>query len=153
MEHSPVAAEAVRVMISPAVRTLTAELTIAAMCSRSAPILSATSTHWAATKAAAEATAMDILEDESSDEDAAVAAVTAAIADATPATVTAAWTCAFWERFASFRFSFRSLIQRPIDFPLNGVRTMLKLLWNYKFHSNPNYSFMRQEQHMLSRKT
>jgi hypothetical protein len=45
------------------------------------------------------------------------------------------------------------LIQRPIDFPLNGVRTMLKLLWNYKFHSNPNYSFMRQEQHMLSRKT
>jgi DMSO/TMAO reductase YedYZ heme-binding membrane subunit len=55
-------------------------------------MLSATSTHWAATSAAAEATAMDVFEDESSCKEAAVAAVTAAMAAATPATETAAWT-------------------------------------------------------------
>jgi hypothetical protein len=77
-------------MISPAERTFTAELTTEAMCSRSAPMLSATSTHWAATSAAAEATAMDVFEDESSCKEAAVAAVTAAMAAATPATETAA---------------------------------------------------------------
>lgn len=90
-----VAAAAVSVMMSPAEWTFTAELTTEAMWLRSAPMLSATSTHWAATKAAADATAMEVLVDISSDEEAAVAAVTAARAAATPATDTAACTWAF----------------------------------------------------------
>ncbi|KAK3042206.1 hypothetical protein RJ639_001326 [Escallonia herrerae] len=86
-------AAAVRVIISPADRTLTAELTTEARCSRSAPIPSAASTHCAATSAAADATAMSVFAVCSSFRDpdeAAVAAAIAATAAATPATDTAA---------------------------------------------------------------
>lgn len=89
----PVAAAAVRVTMSPGVLTLTAEPTTEARCSRSAPINSAASTHWAATRVAADATAISILAARSSfpePEAAAVAAATAATAAATPATETAA---------------------------------------------------------------
>ncbi len=129
--YSQVSAEALRVMISPADRTLTAELTTAAMWSRSAPMRSATSTHCAATKAAAEATAMDVLVEASSVAEAAVAAVTAAIPAAKPAMAMAACTSAFWLRVASFFLFFRSLIQLPSDIPECGNRTLWKVDLRY----------------------
>ncbi|GER43581.1 histidinol dehydrogenase, partial [Striga asiatica] len=104
---------AVKVIISPGDRTLTAELTTEAKCSRSAPITSAASTHCAATRVAADATAMSA----ASPDAAAVAAAMAATADATPATDTVAWSCALWARASSFFFSLLSLSHRPTVFP------------------------------------
>ena len=118
------AAAAVKVMISPADRTLTADPTTEARCSRSAPIASAASTHWAATRVAAEATAMSVFAMFSSlpaPEEAAVAAAIAAMAAATPATDTAAWSWAFWALVSSFFFSFRSLSHRPTVLPVAGA--------------------------------
>lgn len=87
-----------RVAISSCERTLTAEPTTEATWSRSAPMDSAASTHWAATNVAADAIAMSVLAGcsflPSPEEEAAVAAVMAATAAATAATETAAWTWA-----------------------------------------------------------
>ena len=115
------AAAAVKVMISPADRTLTADPTTEARCSRSAPIASAASTHWAATRVAAEATAMSVFAICSSfpaPEEAAVAAAIAAMAAATPATETVAWSWAFWALVSSFFFSLRSLSHLPTVLPV-----------------------------------
>ncbi|KAJ0955407.1 hypothetical protein HanPSC8_Chr01g0002521 [Helianthus annuus] len=120
----PVAAAAVRVNISPWDLTLTAELTAATRCSRSAPIASAASTHCAATNVAADATAILVLAICSSLLDAEAAAVAAAMvatAAATPATDTAAWSCALWARVSSFFFSLLSFNHRPTVFPAGVV--------------------------------
>lgn len=134
MEYVQVAAAAVRVMISPADRTLTAELTTEARCSRSAPMASAASTHCAATSVAAEATAMSVFAICSSfpaPEEAAVAAAMAAIAEATPATEMAAWSWAFCVRASSFFFSLLSFNHLPtvLPPPLVVVPLEAKLLY------------------------
>lgn len=106
--------------MSPCDRTLTAELMADMRWSRSAPLISAASTHCAATSVAAEATAMSVFAICSSlplEEEAAVAAAMAAMAAATPATETAAWSCAFWVLVSSFFFSLRSFSHLPTVFP------------------------------------
>lgn len=117
---SPVAAAAVRVDISPWERTLTAELMAERRWSRSAPMVSAASTHCAATSVAAEATAISVFAMCSSlrlEDEAAVAAAMAAMAAATPATETAACSCALWVLVSSFFFSLRSFSHLPTVLP------------------------------------
>jgi len=116
----PVAAAAVNVVMSPADLTFTAELTTEARWSRSAPMASAASTHWAATRVAADATAMSVFAICSSfpePEEAALAAAAAATAAATPATETAAWSWALWALVSSFFFSFLSFSHLPTVLP------------------------------------
>lgn len=118
--HIPVAAAAVKVMISPADLTFTAEPTTEARCSRSAPMASAASTHWAATNVAADATAVSVFaicSSLSDPDEAAVAAAIAATAAATAATETAAWSWALWALVSSFFFSFLSLSHLPTVLP------------------------------------
>ena len=126
----PVAAPAVRVVISPADLTFTAELITDARCSRSAPKASATSTHCAATSVAADATAMSVFAICSSfpaPDEAAVAAAIAATAAATPATDTAAWSWALCALVSSFFFSFLSLSHLPTVLPVAAGVVFLKL--------------------------
>ncbi|CBI28684.3 unnamed protein product, partial [Vitis vinifera] len=111
-------------MIPPADRTLAADPTTEARCSQSAPIASAISTHWAATRVAAEMTAMSVFAICSSTpapEEAAVVAAIAAMAVTTPATETAAGNWAFWALVSSFFFSLRSLSHLPTRLPSQAL--------------------------------
>lgn len=135
MPFLPVAAAAVRVVISSWVRTLTAELMAEMRWHRSAPIASAASTHCPATSVAADATATSVFAILSSfpvAEAAAVAAAMAATAAATLATDTTAWSWALWALASCFFFSFLSFNHLLAVLPL-GVLTPLVpppwLLW------------------------
>lgn len=114
-----VAAAAVRVMMLLASVTVTASLIAEESCSRFAPTVSATWAHCAASKAAAEATALSfsdfcLLASVSS-------AAMAARAAATPATEMAACTSALCKRFSSLRFCFISFSHFLIEIPFQDA--------------------------------
>jgi len=113
-----VAAAAVSVMTLLASVEALAASTAAATWSREAPAASATLAHCAATRAAADATAVSLIPGARGG--AAFSAAMAASAAATPATDTAAWTSARCRRASSLRFCLRSLTHFLSEIPFHG---------------------------------